>query len=161
MKNTPQKHVIVARVDNKPGVVSRISGLFTRRGYNIESFVTSVTADPAIYQLTISVISTDEELELLTNQLGRIMEVIEVWNAADTPSVTRELMFIKLRCTGEEKTDAIKIADAMHFKIVGMGQETVVIEIAGSGITLENAISAFDRFDTVEIIRSGAVSIDI
>ncbi len=159
IKNTTQKHVIALRVDNKPGVVSRIAGLFTRRGYNIESLVTGVTADPNIYHMTISVIAADDELELFVNQLGRIMEVIEVIKTAENPSVTRELMFIKLSVGGEEKSEAIKLADALHYKIVGMGQDTVVVEVAGSGMTIENALSAFDRFKVVDIIRSGAVSI--
>ncbi len=157
----PAKHVIVVAVDNKPGVVSRISGLFTRRGYNIESLVTGVTDRSELYKLVITVISTEEELELLICQLGRIMEVIEVYRDTDRPCVTRELMFIRVNCPAALRSEVIKTADALGLEIAGLGEDTVVVQVIGDDSRLSVALKAFESYGIAETIRSGALTMEL
>ena len=157
-----KKQVIVAAVDNNPGVVSRIAGLFTRRGYNIESLVTGVTEKPEVYRLVITLIASDEDARLLIRQLGRIMEVIEVYLASDRECVTRELMFIRIACDGAARTEIIKTADALKLEIAAVGSTSVVIQVTGDDVKLETAWNAVSGLGTnVECIRSGSVTIEL
>ena len=153
------KHVIVAKVDNKPGVVSRISGFFTRRGYNIESFVTSVTENPAIYHLTFSVLCSDDEASLLVHQLGRIAEVIEVCGTAGRDAIIREFMLIKISCPSEKSFEILQSCEMMKVKIVGRGENFVTAEVMGPSQKLDDVIIAFERYGIMEIVRSGAVCV--
>ncbi|HAZ20282.1 MAG TPA: acetolactate synthase small subunit [Clostridiales bacterium] len=153
------KHTIVARVDNKAGVVSRISGLFTRRGYNIESLVTSVTGDPGVYHLTILVIGSEQEVELLINQLGRIMEVIDVHNVNEFAHVVRELMLIKVSCPVDKRSEILSLADILKCRVVGIGTDSAVFEITGDESKLDTIIRSFEPMGIMEIVRSGAIAI--
>ncbi len=161
MKNL-KKHVIVASVDNNPGVVSRISGLFTRRGYNIESLVTGVTENPKVYKLVITLIASEEEANLLIRQLGRVMEVIEVYLAAERECVTSELMFLKIKCDLAARTEIIKTADALRLEIAAVGKNSVIIQVTGDNTKLESALFSFGVYSgDIEFIRSGSVTIEI
>ncbi|MEA4832762.1 MAG: acetolactate synthase small subunit [Oscillospiraceae bacterium] len=153
------KHTIVAKVDNKPGVVSRISGLFTRRGYNIDSLVTGVTENPDIYHLTITMDGTDAEISLLINQLGRIMEVIEVYCTDNLPHVTREFMLLKVKCGVSERTVLLQLADILKCKIVGLGDESLIIEATGDGTKLDSVVRSFESYGILDVVRSGAISV--
>ena len=160
MKNS-KKHVLVVEVDNNPGVVSRIAGLFTRRGYNIESLVTGVTRDPSIYSLVISLIASDEEVHLLSRQLARIMEVVDVYETGERDCVTRELMFIRIECDPSKRAEVIKIADAMRCETVGVGQNSVVVQATGDDARLESAMRAFEHLGITQTVRSGTLAIEI
>lgn len=165
MKGSAKKHTIVTRVDNNPGVVSRIAGLFTRRGYNIESLVTSATADPAIYQLTISVIAEDSEVELLIRQLGRVMEVIDMYDTLERSCIVREVMFLRIACPSESRTETISeagtIASTLGLSIAGVGERSIIIEASGEPAKLDSALRAFSHVQIEEIIRSGAASVEL
>ena len=153
------KRVIVAKVDNKPGVVSRMSGFFTRRGYNIESFVTSVTDDPAIYHLTISVLCSDDEAELLVHQLGRLAEIIDVYDTAGKDVIIREFMLIKIKCPTDKSFEILQTCDILKLKIVGRGEDFATIEVMGNSQKLDDVIIAFEKYGIMEIVRSGAVCV--
>lgn len=161
MKSLIQKHIIAALVDNKPGVVSRISGLFTRRGYNIESFVTCKTLSPEIYHLTISVISTKDELDLLIHQLGRIMEVISLFSADETETVARELMLLKIAAAPEQRGEIIGIANVMGIKVAAVADSGVILEASGDEQKLDGIIKAFEPFGISDLIRSGTIAMNI
>ena len=153
------KHVIVAKVENKPGVVSRMSGFFTRRGYNIESFVTSVTDNPAIYHLTFSVLCSDDEAQLLVHQLGRIAEIIEVCDTTGKDVIIREFMLIKINCPNDKSFEILQTCDMFKIKIVGRGEEFVTIEVMGNSQKLDDVIITFEKYGIREIVRSGAVCV--
>jgi len=153
------KRVIVAKVDNKPGVVSRMSGFFTRRGYNIESFVTSVTDNPEVYHLTISVLCSDDEAQLLVHQLGRIAEVIDVCDTTGKDVIIREFMLIKINCPSEKSFEILQTCDMLKLKIVGRGEDYVTIEVMGSSNKLDDVILAFEKYGIIETVRSGAVCV--
>lgn len=157
----PSKHIIVAAVDNKPGVLSRISGLFTRRGYNIESLVTGVTDRPEVYKLIITVIATGDETALMIRQLGRIMEVIDVWETTERDCVTRELMFIRVSCNAEKRSEVIRTADALGLEIAGVGVDSIVVQVIGDDARLEVAVRSLEPFGITDTIRSGAVTAEL
>ena len=157
--NNKNKHIIVAKVDNVPGVVSRMSGFFTRRGYNIESFVTSVTDNPAIYHLTFSVLCSEDEAQLLVHQLGRIAEVIEVCDTLGRDVVTREFMLMKINCPNEKSFEILQTCDILKVKIVGRGETTVTVEVMGTSQKLDDVIVTFEKYGIIEIVRSGAVCV--
>ncbi len=153
-----ERHIIVARVDNKPGVVSRISGLFTRRGYNIESLVTGMTADKNVYQMTVCVIGTSDEVGLLVRQLERISEVIEV-HIGDSGLVTSELMFIKIKCGADRRVELLRVAEMLNCRVAGMTETDVVLEVTGDEVRLESATRTLETFGIEETIRSGIMAI--
>ena len=153
------KHIIVAKVDNKPGVVSRMSGFFTRRGYNIESFVTSVTAHPEVYHLTFSVLCSEDEAQLLVHQLGRIAEVIEVCDTTGKDVIIREFMLIKINCPSDKSFEILQTCDMLKVKIVGRGDGFVTIEVMGNSQKLDDVIITFEKYGVIEIVRSGAVCV--
>ena len=153
------KHIIIAKVDNKPGVVSRISGFFTRRGYNIESFVTSVTDNAEVYHLTFSVLCSENEAQLLVHQLGRLEEVIEVCDTAGKDVIIREFMLIKINCPSDKSFEILQTCDMLKVKIVGRGEEFVTIEVMGNSQKLDDVIITFEKYGIIEIVRSGAVCV--
>lgn len=153
------KHIIVAKVDNKPGVVSRMSGFFTRRGYNIESFVTSVTNNPEIYHLTFSVLCSEDEAQLLVHQLGRIAEVIEVCETTGKDVIIREFMLIKIKCPSDKSFEILQTCDMLKVKIVGRSEKFVTIEVMGNSQKLDDVIITFEKYGIIEIVRSGAVCV--
>ena len=153
------KHVIVAKVDNKPGVVSRMSGFFTRRGYNIESFVTSATGNPAIYHLTFSVLCSEDEAQLLVHQLGRLAEVIEVCDTAGRDVIIREFMMIKINCPDDKSFEILQTCDMLKLKIAGRGEGYAIIEVMGHSQKLDDVILTFEKYGVIEIVRSGTVCI--
>lgn len=163
----PGRHTIIAAVDNKPGVVSRISGMFTRRGYNIESFVTCTTRDPAVYNLIFSVIGTRDELDLLIHQLGRVMEVIAIWPADDIECIVRALAFIKLCCPPEKRAELIGLVDnvrrsgACEVTVAGVGEKNVIIQASGDETALDALPRIFSEYEIADVIRSGAVAITL
>lgn len=153
------KHIIVAKVENKPGVVSRMSGFFTRRGYNIESFVTSVTDDPAVYHLTISVICSEDEALLMLHQLGRITEIIEVVDTTGESVTTREFMLIKVKCPAEKRMELTQACEFMNTKVVKINGNSVTIEVTGDSQKLDSVIKMFEHYGIAEIVRSGAICV--
>jgi len=161
MKNV-QKHIIVARVNNRPGVVSRISGLFTRRGYNIENLITGTTETDKIYHMTITMFSTREEVDLLVRQLERITDVIEVYigdSSGAEDLITTELMFICVKCPVGSRHEVTRTADNLDARIAGIRDDAVIVEVTGNDARLESAIAAFSAFGDLEIIRSGTMAV--
>jgi len=153
------KHIIIAKVDNKPGVVSRISGFFTRRGYNIESFVTSVTDNPEVYHLTFSVLCSDDEAQLLIHQLGRITDIIEVYDTAGKDVIIREFMLMKIKNPSEKSFEILQTCDIMKLKIVGRSEDFITVEVMGNSQKLDDVIKTFEKYGIIEIVRSGAVCV--
>ena len=153
------RHVIVAKVDNVPGVVSRISGLFTRRGYNIESFVTGVTGDESVYQLTISLNGTREEVDLLIRQLGRITEVIDIFRAEPENSITKELLFIKLKGGTGNGLPIEKAIAGLDAKIVSKTESATILQAVGTSSELDRLLVNLRGADVLEIVRSGALAV--
>ncbi|MBQ4067234.1 MAG: acetolactate synthase small subunit [Clostridia bacterium] len=158
------KHLIMVKVDNRPGVLSRITGLFTRRGYNIESLVTGMTQDAGVYHITVTMIGTDDEVELLARQLERCMEVIDVKcdGGEDWEFVSREMLLIRVPCnTPEKRVEILNVCSLVNCRTAGVGKESVIVEVAGDNSSVNAALRAFELFGEIEVIHSGTVGIDM
>jgi acetolactate synthase-1/3 small subunit len=155
------RYIIVMRVRNRPGVVSRVSGLFTRRGYNIESLATGTTSDASVYQLTVSVLCGADDAELLTRQLERLADTISVrCAAADSDSlVATELMLIRIACAPERREEAERTAALLSARIVKTAGATAVVEVSGGERRLEEAVRAFSVFGILETVRTGTIGL--
>ncbi|MCQ2423666.1 MAG: acetolactate synthase small subunit [Clostridia bacterium] len=150
---TAGRHVLLLTVDNKPGVLSRITGLFTRRGYNIESLITGPTEDGAVYHITVTMLGTADEVALLARQLARIMEVITIRTDLDKTklyAVSERLLLKIRRPTGELPLPA-------GARVVASGDGAVAVEITGSEGELAAARDALAPYGILETLHSGAM----
>ncbi|MBQ3527590.1 MAG: acetolactate synthase small subunit [Clostridia bacterium] len=164
MAQKESKHLIMVKVDNRPGVLSRITGLFTRRGYNIESLVTGMTQDPSIYHITVAVIGTDDDVELLARQLERCMEVICVKcdGGDDWEFVQKEMLLIRIPCDCPEKrVEIMNMCSLLSCKTAGVGKGSVIVEVSGDTGVITAALRSFEIFGEIEVIHSGTVGIDM
>ena len=146
-------------VDNTPGVLSRISGLFTRRGYNIESITAGETADPRFTRITIVASGDDETLEQIEKKIGKLTDVRDIRELTESESVFRELAMIKVRASAKEKTNLISIAGVFRAKIIDVGPESLMIEITGSSTKIDAFLHMLDGYEILELARTGVAGL--
>ena len=142
-------------VDNTSGVLSRISGLFSRRGYNIESITAGVTADPRFTRITIVASGDDEILDQIEKQVGKLVDVRYIRELEPDSSVFRELALIKVRANAKEREGIIAVANVFRAKIVDVGAESLVIEVTGSQSKLEAFLNLLSGYEILELARTG------
>lgn len=142
-------------VDNTSGVLSRISGLFSRRGYNIESITAGVTADPRFTRITIVASGDDEILDQIEKQVGKLVDVRYIHELEPDSSVFRELALIKVRANAKEREGIIAVANVFRAKIVDVGAESLVIEVTGSQSKLEAFLNLLSGYEILELARTG------
>lgn len=142
-------------VDNTSGVLSRISGLFSRRGYNIESITAGVTADPRFTRITIAASGDDEILDQIEKQVGKLVDVRDIRELEPDSSVFRELALIKVRANAKEREGIIAVANVFRAKIVDVGAESLVIEVTGSQSKLEAFLNLLSGYEILELARTG------
>lgn len=142
-------------VDNTSGVLSRISGLFSRRGYNIESITAGVTADPRFTRITIVASGDDEILDQIEKQVGKLVDVRDIRELEPDFSVFRELALIKVRANAKEREGIIAVANVFRAKIVDVGAESLVIEVTGSQSKLEAFLNLLSGYEILELARTG------
>ena len=142
-------------VDNTSGVLSRISGLFSRRGYNIESITAGVTADPRFTRITIVASGDDEILDQIEKQVGKLVDVRDIRDLEPDSSVFRELALIKVRANAKEREGIIAVANVFRAKIVDVGAESLVIEVTGSQSKLEAFLNLLSGYEILELARTG------
>ena len=142
-------------VDNTSGVLSRISGLFSRRGYNIESITAGVTADPRFTRVTIVASGDDEILDQIEKQVGKLVDVRDIRELEPDSSVFRELALIKVRANAKEREGIIAVANVFRAKIVDVGAESLVIEVTGSQSKLEAFLNLLSGYEILELARTG------
>lgn len=127
-----RKFLLAVLVDNKPGVLTHVSGLISRRAFNIESISAGYTEEPDVTRINIVVSVEDErELEQVVNQLSKLIDVIKIVNLSEVESIKRELVMIKVRANKENRADIINVVNIFRAKIVDVSQENVVIELTG------------------------------
>lgn len=142
-------------VDNTSGVLSRISGLFSRRDYNIESITAGVTADPRFTRITIVASGDDEILDQIEKQVGKLVDVRDIRELEPDSSVFRELALIKVRANAKEREGIIAVANVFRAKIVDVGAESLVIEVTGSQSKLEAFLNLLSGYEILELARTG------
>ena len=150
-----QKKVFQLLVDNTSGVLSRISGLFSRRGYNIESITAGVTADPRYTRITIVTSGDDVILEQIEKQVGKLVDVRNIKELKPDESVYRELILIKVKATPEQRQGVIAVADIFRAKIIDVAKESLIIELTGNQNKIEAFINLLEGYEILEMARTG------
>ena len=150
-----QKRVFSLLVDNTSSVLSRVSGLFTRRGYNIHSIAAGVTMDPRFTRITVVVDGDDQILEQIEKQLRKMVDVRDLKTLKEGSSVCRELMMVKIRANVEERQAILAIADIFRAKVVDVGMDSMIIELTGNLSKLEAFLRLVRDYDIQELARTG------
>lgn len=150
-----RKKVFQLLVDNTPGVLSRISGLFSRRGYNIESITAGVTADPKFSRITIVASGNDEILDQIEKQVGKLVDVRDIKELKPGESVYRELCLIKVKANPMQRQAVIAIADVFRAKIIDVSTESLIVELTGNQDKIEAFIRLLDGYEILELARTG------
>ena len=153
------KHYISALVDNKAGVLARISGLFARRGFNINSLAVGETNDPAISRVTIVVEGSDDVAVQVTKQLSKLIDVRTVKNIDPDFMVQRELVLIKARYTVEQRGEIYDLVKIMGCEIVDISPTTIIIEFDDRTPKVDLLIELLSEYEIIEIVRTGAIAL--
>lgn len=150
-----QKRVISLLVENTAGVLSRISGLFSRRGYNIDSLSAGVTADPRYTRMTVVCSGDKLILEQITKQLAKLVDVKDIKILEPDESVTRELILAKVAAGPEERQKILSIVDIFRAKIIDVAHDSLVVELTGNKSKLDAFMGLLDGYEVLEIARTG------
>ncbi|MDR2112404.1 MAG: acetolactate synthase small subunit [Candidatus Accumulibacter sp.] len=153
------RHIISILLENEAGALSRVAGLFSARGYNIETLTVAPTEDDSLSRLTIVTSGSDEVIEQITKQLNKLIDVIKVVDLSEAAHIERELMLIKVRASGEDREEMKRMADIYRGRIIDVTDATYVIELTGSGSKLDSFIQAIDADLILETVRTGVSGI--
>ncbi len=150
-----KQRVLSILADNTAGVLSRVAGLFSRRGYNIDSITAGVTADAKFSRMTVVASGDELILEQITHQLSKLVDVRDIKVLEPEQSVNRELILVKVAATVEERQNVIAIANVFRANIVDIGQKSLVIELTGAKSKLEAFLSLLEGYEILELARTG------
>ncbi|NGM87320.1 acetolactate synthase small subunit [Parapusillimonas sp. SGNA-6] len=153
------KHVISILLENEPGALSRVVGLFSARGYNIETLTVAPTEDATLSRMTIVTEGSDEVVEQITKHLNRLVDVVKVVDLSEGPHIERELMLIKVRAIGKERDEMKRMADIFRGRIIDVTDKVYTIELTGVQEKIEAFIGALDRSAILETVRTGVSGI--
>ncbi|MBN1134456.1 MAG: acetolactate synthase small subunit [Methanosarcinaceae archaeon] len=152
------KHTLAVLVENRAGVLSRVSGLFSRRGYNIDSLAVGVTEDPKISRMTIVVRGDDHVLEQVTKQLNKLIDVIRVTDISSDEAIERELSLIKVTADANTRSEIIQIVDIFRARIVDVAAKSMTIEITGDDEKIRAMEKLLRPFGIKEMVRTGKIA---
>lgn len=153
------RHVISLLLENEAGALSRVSNMFSARGYNIESLTVAPTEDLSMSRMTIVSIGSDDIIEQITKQLNKLVEVVKVVDLSEAAHIERELMLIKVRATGKDREEMKRMADIFRGRIIDVTESTYVIELTGAATKLDSFIEAIDKSLILETVRTGVSGI--
>jgi len=153
------RHIISILLENEAGALSRVAGLFSARGYNIESLTVAPTEDASLSRMTIVTRGSDEVLEQITKQLNKLIDVIKVVDLSEAAHIERELMLIKVRATGKDREEMKRMAEIFRGRIIDVTESTYVMELTGTGAKLDAFIQAIDAGLILETVRTGVSGI--
>ena len=150
-----KRRVVSILVDNTSGVLSRVSGLFSRRGYNIDSLTVGVTADPKYSRMTVVCSGDELILDQITKQLEKLVDVLHIKVLKSGNRVNRELMLIKVKTDAKQRKEIIQIVDVFRAKIVDIAKDSLIVELTGGPNKLEAFIELLDGYEILELARTG------
>lgn len=154
------KHTVAVLVENKPGVLARVSGLFSRRGFNIESLAVGVTENADTSRMTIVVSGDDKVLEQVMKQLNKLIDVIRVSDIPPEDSVNRELALIKVGVDSTTRAEVMQIVDIFRAKIVDVGVKSLIVEVTGDESKINAIEQLLRQFGVKEMVRTGKVAMN-
>jgi len=153
------RHIISILIENESGALSRVSGLFSARGYNIDSLTVAPTEDPSLSRMTIVSIGSDDIIEQITKQLNKLIDIVKVVDLSEAAHIERELMLVKVRATGKDREEMKRVADIFRAHIIDVTESSYVIELTGNGAKLDAFLDAIDRSLILETVRTGVCGI--
>jgi acetolactate synthase-1/3 small subunit len=152
-------HTLSVLVLNRPGVLSRVSGLFTRRGFNIESLAVGTCEEPDLSRITIVVIGDDAQVEQVIKQLNKLIDIVKVSDITENETVDRELALIKVTAeAGSSRAEVMQIADIFRAQIVDVGSKSVVLEVTGGSSKIDALENLLRQYGVKELVRTGKIS---
>ncbi|WP_297923215.1 acetolactate synthase small subunit [uncultured Agitococcus sp.] len=153
------RHIISVLIENEAGALSRLVGLFSQRGYNIETLTVAPTDDATLSRLTLTTSGDDHKIEQVTKQLNKLVEVVKVVDLSEGDHIERELMLIKVKATGAIRAEIKRTADIFRGQIVDVTSTTYTIQLAGTSDKLDAFIEALSETTILEVVRSGVSGI--
>ena len=158
-RTSMSKHTLSVLVENKPGVLARIAGLFSRRGFNIDSLAVGPTEHPEVSRMTIVVNVEDSPLEQVTKQLNKLVEVIKIVELDPAASVKRELLLVKVAATSETRGQVLDAVQLFRAKVIDVATDAVTIQVTGNADKLADFLRVLEPFGIRELVQSGMVAI--
>ena len=153
------RHIISIMLENEPGALSRVAGLFSARGYNIETLTVAPTEEPSLPRMTTVTSGSDDVIEQITKQLNKLIEVVKVIDLSEAAHIERELMLIKVRATGKDREEMKRLSDIFRGRIIDVTENTYTIELTGTVAKLDAFIQAIEPTSIMETVRTGASGI--
>ena len=153
------RHIISLLLENESGALSRVAGLFSARGYNIESVTVAPTQDRSLSRMTIVTTGTEEVIEQITKQLNKLVEVVRLSDLTESSHVERELLLIKVRAEGSAREEIRSLVDIFRGQIVDVTERSYIIQLAGDGAKIDAFLATLGEHAILEVVRSGATGI--
>jgi acetolactate synthase-1/3 small subunit len=153
------RHIISILMENEAGALSRVAGLFSARGYNIESLTVAPTEDPSLSRMTLVTRGTEEIIEQITKQLHKLIDVVKLMDMTDGPHIEREMLLVKLHAEGERRSELKRVTDIFRGRIIDVTDHTYTVELTGDGAKLDAFLQALEPGAIIEVVRSGVSGI--
>lgn len=149
------RHIISILIENEAGALSRVAGLFSARGYNIESLTVAPTEDATLSRMTLVTRGSEDVIEQITKQLNKLIDIVKLIDLAEASHVERELMLVKVKTSDETRGEINRLADIFRGKIIDVTSNSYVIEMTGASDKLDAFVTALDADSIIETVRSG------
>lgn len=153
------RHIISLLLENEPGALSRVVGLFSQRNYNIESLNVAPTEDPSLSRLTLTTAGKEEVIEQITKNLNKLVEVVKLVDLSESAHIERELMLVKLKATGAQRAEIKRTTDIFRGQIVDVTSSVYTVQLTGTSSKLDNFLNAVGSTLILEVVRSGVTGI--
>jgi acetolactate synthase-1/3 small subunit len=153
------RHIISILIENESGALSRVAGLFSARGYNIESLTVAPTEDSSMSRMTLVTRGNEDVIEQITKQLNKLIDVIKLIDLADSAHIERELMMVKIRTPGESRDEIRRVTDIFRGRIIDVTPTSYVVEMTGTSEKLDAFLATIDSGTIIEVVRSGPTGI--
>jgi len=153
------RHIISLLLENEPGALSRVVGLFSQRNYNIESLTVAPTEDPSLSRLTLTTVGHDEVIEQITKNLNKLIEVVKLVDLSESAHIERELMLVKIKAAGAQRAEVKRTTDIFRGQIVDVTNSGYTIQLTGTTDKLDSFIQAVGTSSIMETVRSGVTGI--
>lgn len=153
------RRIISVLMENEPGALSRLVGLFSQRGYNIESLTVAPTDDPTLSRLTLTTFGDEQKIEQVTKQLNKLIEVVKVVDLTEGAHIERELLLVKVKATGAQRAEVKRTVDIFRGQIVDVTPSVYTIQLAGTSDKLDAFVQALSEHSILEVVRTGVCGI--
>lgn len=153
------RHIISLLLENEPGALCRVAGLFSARGYNIESLSVAPTEEPTVSRMTLVTSGSDAIIEQITKQLNKLVDVVKLLDLTEGRHVDREMMLIKVRASGPWREESKRLSDIFRGRVIDVSNATYIIELTGTSDKLDAFIESLDQKSILEVVRSGSLGV--